>query len=93
MTLLLEDKCGSLVQILIIYQEDFSRVPPDAIKRKYSCLYCSTVRYRLTFIVTSMKKLRIANNNSLRRFLVMPEQNCSGRMFVQLGFKSYVNIT
>ena len=40
-------------------------------------------------IVTVIRKLRIAYNNSLRRLLGIPKCNCASEMFVQLNFKAY----
>ena len=52
-----------------------------------SNMYFSTMWYNE--IVTSMRKLRIAYNNSLRRLLGIPKYNSASEMFVQLNIKSF----
>ena len=52
-----------------------------------SNMYCSIMLYNC--IVTAMRRLRIASNNSLRRLLGIPKHNCASKMFVQLNIKSF----
>ena len=50
-------------------------------------MYCSTMWYNC--IVTAMRRLRIAYNNSLRRLLGISKHNSASGMFVQLNIKSF----
>ena len=52
-----------------------------------SNMYCSTMWYNCT--VTAMRRLRIADNNNLRRLLGIPKHNSASEMFVQLNIKSF----
>ena len=45
-------------------------------------MYCSSMWFDST--VTSMKKLKIAYNNGLRRLLIFPKYNSASEMFVNL---------
>ena len=46
-------------------------------------MYCPSMWFDST--VTSMKKLKIANNNRLRRRLHLPKYNSASEMFVNLN--------
>ena len=46
-------------------------------------MYCSSMWFNST--VTSMKKLKIAYNNGLRRLLNLPKYNSASEMFVNLN--------
>ena len=50
-------------------------------------MYCSTMWYNCT--VTTIRRLRIAYNNSLRRLLGIPKHNSANGMFVQFNIKSF----
>ena len=54
--------------------------------------YCSTMyRFFMWFdsTVTSMRKLKIAYNNGLRRMLNLPKYNSASEMFVNLNISSF----
>ena len=63
--------------------------------RKFSCTfksYCATMYYSSMWFdstITSMKKLKIAYNNSLRRLLNLPKYNSASEMFVNLNIPSF----
>ena len=38
---------------------------------------------------TAFKKLKVANNNSLRRFMILPWRNSASEMFANLGIPSF----
>ena len=65
----------------------FSYCSPDVkccmFKSYCSTMYCSSMWFDST--VTSMKKLKIAYNNGLRRLLNLPKYNSSSEMFVNLN--------
>ena len=46
-------------------------------------MYCSALCFNST--ETALTKLKIAYNNSLRRFLGLPKYNSATKMFVNLG--------
>ena len=50
-------------------------------------MYCSSMWFDST--VTSMKKLKIAYNNGLRRLLNLPKYNSASEMFVNLNILSF----
>ena len=50
-------------------------------------MYCSSMWFDGT--VTSMKKLKIAYNNGLRRLLNLPKYNSASEMFVNLNISSF----
>ena len=52
-----------------------------------AAMYCSSMWFDST--VTSMKKLKIAYNNSLRRLLNLPKYNSASEMFVNLNIPSF----
>ena len=74
-----------------ILSRKISKCSPDVkctlFKAFCSNMYCSTLWYNCT--VTTMKRLRIAYNNSLRRLLGIPKHNSASEMFVQLNIKSF----
>ena len=74
-----------------ILSRKFSKCSPDVkctlFKTFCSNIYCSTLWYNC--IVTVMKRLRTAYNNSLRRLLSIPKHNSANEMFVQLNIKSF----
>ena len=69
----------------------FSYCSPDVkcCMFKYYCstMYCSSMWFDST--VTSMKKLKIAYNNGLRRLLNLPKYNSVSEMFVNLNILSF----
>ena len=52
-----------------------------------SNLYCAPMWFDCT--KTALKKLKVAYNNSLRRFMGLPWHNSDGEMFVNLNIKSF----
>ena len=52
-----------------------------------SNMCCSTMWYNC--IVTAMRRLRIAYNNSFRRLLGIPKHNSASGIFLQLNIKSF----
>ena len=50
-------------------------------------MYCSSMLFDST--VTSIKKLKIAYNNGLRRLLNLPKYNSASEMFVNLNIPSF----
>ena len=52
-----------------------------------SNLYCAPMWFDCT--KTALKKLRVANNNSLRRFMGLPWRNSASEMFVNLNIRSF----
>ena len=50
-------------------------------------MYCSSIWFDST--VTSMRKLKIACNNGLRRILKLPKYNSASEMFVNLNIPSF----
>ena len=52
-----------------------------------SNLYCAPMWFDCTKAAT--KKLKIAYNNSLRRFMFLPWRNSATEMFVNLGIRSF----
>ena len=73
-----------------ILSRKFAKCSPDVkctlFKSFCFNMYCSTMWYN--GIVTAMRRLRIAYNNSLRRLLSIPKYNSASEMFVQLNIKS-----
>ena len=69
----------------------FSYCSPDVNSRMFksycAIMYCSSIWFDST--VTSMKNLKIANNNGLRRFLNLPKYNSASEMFVNLNILSF----
>ena len=65
--------------------QKFSYCSPDVKCCMFKCycatMYCSSMRFDSTF--TSMKKLKIAYNNGLRRLLNLPRYNSASEMFVK----------
>ena len=68
----------------------FSYCSPDVkccmFKSYCATMYCSSGWFDST--VTSMKKLKIAYNNGLRRLLNLPKYNSASEMFVNLNIPS-----
>ena len=52
-----------------------------------SSLYCAPMWFDCT--KTALKRLKIAYNNSLRRFMFLPWRNSAIEMFVNLGINSF----
>ena len=52
-----------------------------------SNLYCAPMWFDCT--KTALKKLKVAYNNSLRRFIGLPWHNSASEMFVNLNIKSF----
>ena len=52
-----------------------------------SSLYCAPMWFDCT--KTALKRLKIAYNNSLRRFMFLPWRNSATEMFVNLGINSF----
>ena len=52
-----------------------------------SNLYCAPMWFDCT--KTALKKLKVAYNNSLRRFMGLPWHNSASKMFVNLNIKSF----
>ena len=52
-----------------------------------SNLYCAPMWFDYT--KTALKKLKVAYNNSLRRFMGLPWHNSASEMFVNLNIKSF----
>ena len=71
-----------------ILSRKFSKCSPDVkctlFKSFCSNMYCSTMWYNCT-----VRRLRIAYNNSLKRLLGIPNHNSASGMFVQLNIKSF----
>ena len=69
----------------------FSYCSPDVkccmFKYYYATMYCSSMWFDST--VTSMKKLKIAYNNGLRRLLNLAKYNSTSEMFVKLNIPSF----
>ena len=69
----------------------FSYCSPDVkccmFKSYCATMYCLSRWFDST--VTSMKKLKIANNNDLRRLLNLPKYNSASAMFVILNIPSF----
>ena len=69
----------------------FSYCSPDVkccmFKSYCATMYCSSMWFDST--VTSMKKLKIAYNNGLRRLLNLPKYNSASEMFVNLNISSF----
>ena len=54
-----------------------------------STMYCSALWFNST--KTTLTKLKIAHNDSLRRLLGLPKYNSASEMFVNLGILHLVN--
>ena len=52
-----------------------------------STLYCAPMWFDCT--KTALKKLKVAYNNSLRRFMRLPWRNSASEMFVNLNIRSF----
>ena len=52
-----------------------------------SNLYCAPLWYN--FILTAMKKIKIAYNNSIRRLFFLPKHNSASEMCVNLNIMSF----
>ena len=52
-----------------------------------SNLYCAPMWFDCT--KTDLKKLKVAYNNSLRRFMGLPWHNSASEMFVNLNIKAF----
>ena len=52
-----------------------------------SNLYCSPMWFDCT--KTALKKLKVAYNNSLRRFMILPWRNIASERFANLGIPSF----
>ena len=82
---------GKFYANINIISRKFSKYSPEVkctlFKAFCSNMYCSTLWY--VCIVTAMKRLRIAYNNSLRRLLGIPKHNSPSEMFVQPNIKSF----
>ena len=69
----------------------FSYCSPDVeccmFKSYCSTMYCFSMWFDST--VTSMKELKIAYNNGLRRLLYLPKYNSASEMFVNLNILSF----
>ena len=69
----------------------FSYCSPDVkccmFKSYCATMYCWSMWFDCT--VTSMKKLKIAYNNGLRRLLNLPKYNSASEMFVNLNIPSF----
>ena len=65
----------------------FPNVKCCMFKSYCATMYCSSMWFDST--VTSMKKLKIANNNGLRRLLNLPKYNSASEMFVSLNIPSF----
>ena len=69
----------------------FSYGSPDVkccmFKSYCATMYCLSMWFDST--VTSMKKLKIAYNNGLRRLLNLPKYNSASEMFVNLNIPSF----
>ena len=52
-----------------------------------SNLYCAPMWFDCT--KTALKKLKVAYNNSLRRFMILPWRNSASEMFANLGIPSF----
>ena len=50
-------------------------------------LYCAPMWFDCT--ITALKKLKVAYNNSLRRFMGLPWRNSASEMFVNLNIRSF----
>ena len=50
--------------------------------------YCSNL-YCASCTKTALKKLKVAYNNSLRRFMGLPWRNSASEMFVNLNIRSF----
>ena len=59
-------------------------------KTYYSGLYCAPMWFDCT--KTSLKRLKIAYNNSLQRFMFLPSRNSVTGMFANLGIDSFDEI-
>ena len=74
-----------------MFLREFSYCSPDVkccmLKSFWSTMYCPSMWYDST--VTSMKKLKIAYNNGLRRILNLPKYNSASEMFVNLNIPSF----
>ena len=66
----------------------FSYCSPD-VKCCMFKSYCSRMYFDST--VTSMRKLKMAYNNSLRRILKLSKYNSASEMFVNLNIPSFFN--
>ena len=58
-------------------------------KKYCSNLYCAPMWFDCT--KTALKKLKVAYNNSLRRFMGLPWHNSASEMFVNLDINHLVN--
>ena len=71
--------------------QKFSNCSPDVkccmFNSYCATMYCSSIWFGST--VTSMKKLKIANTNGLRRLLNMPKYYSAFEMFVKLNIPSF----
>ena len=71
--------------------QKFSYCSPD-VKGCIFKSYCATMYCLFMWCdstVTSMKKLKIAYNNGLRRLLNLPKYNSASQMFVNLNIPSF----
>ena len=75
----------------IMLLRQFSYCSPDLkccmFKSYCSTMYCSSMWFDTT--VTSMRKLKIAYNNGLRRMLNLPKYNSAFEMFVDFNIPSF----
>ena len=78
------------------YYENFGYCPPDVkccmCKSYCTCatMYCPSMWFDST--VASIKKLKIAYNNGLRRLLNLPKYNSASEMFVNLNILYFSKI-
>ena len=69
----------------------FVKCSPDVkcylLIKTYCCKNCAPFWYNFTKI--TMKNLKVAYNNSLRRLLCLPSHNSASSMFVNLNIPSF----
>ena len=75
---------------MLLRKFSYCKCSPDVkccmFKSYCATMYCSSMWLYST--VTSMKKLKIAYNNGLRRLLNLPKYNSASEMFVNLNILS-----
>ena len=89
--------CNCNIKIYKIYANTnlllrkFSKCSVDVkcylFKTSCSNLYCAPMWFDCT--KTALKKLKVAYNNSLRRFMILPWRNSASEMFANLGIPSF----
>ena len=74
-----------------LFLRKFSKCSVDVkcylFKTYCSNLYCASMWFDCT--KTALKKLKVAYNNSLRHFMILPWRNSASEMFANLGIPSF----